>query len=468
MPDAESQPTGARSEPIRLRAAADALAAPFVCIHAPSEAGARMARGPLGIAVLHLVMAALVLLGLLVLPGLLVQAGEVPSHPSVVVFLNNHALQDAVSEVTIAWKAFAVSGRAGPLAALVAAFLVVGFAGSSALTLAQWPMIQAGGSRWAAVRGGFCAVAGSVWLVLAGLLAWDVLAVVLRELIMLVSGGGMLFDAYAFYPVLQVLSAMAGIALGLRWVGLAAMGTRSLQGTYETTLRCEQCGYDLRHLAESGRCTECGADLAISIEAGRARRPPPIETELSAWTVWSTTIAILRRPSTFYRALPMRTSEQAARRFAVCLYLAMGVGASVWLWAALLLISGGPTGSRAVVFPIAAGTGVALAAWGMHRGIAALAIGGAYLFKLFPEPQHARKLVLYEAAYVWSFCLFNGLMLTTFMLWDNWITQHLLGGRYPFHIPAEPLLVLTGNLLLVILGILRYRKIIPFVRFANF
>lgn len=462
MADAKPRLPGARSKPIRLRSAADALAAPFVCIFKPSEAGARMARGPLGIAVLHLVMAALVLLGLLVL------VGAVTSHPLLAVLLDNHPLEDAASDVSDAWEMLAVSGLTGPIRGLVTASLVFVFLGSTALTLAQWPMIQAGGSRWAAVRGGFCAVAGSAWLVVAGVFAWDVLAVALRGLIMLVSGGSTLFSSFPFYSALQVLSAMAGIALGLRWVGRAAVGTRVLQGTSETTLRCEQCGYDLRHLAESGRCTECGEDLAMSIEPGRARRSPPIETELSARTVWSTTIEILRRPSTFYRALPMRTSEQAARRFAVCLYVAMGVGASGWLWAALLLISGGPTGSRAVVFPIAAGAGVGLAAWGMHRGIAALAIGGAYLFKLFPEPQHARKLVLYEAAYVWSFCLFNGLLLTTFMLWNDWITQHVLGGRYPFHIPAEPLLMLSGNLLLVIVGVLRYRKIIPFVRFANF
>jgi len=112
----------------------------------------------------------------------------------------------------------------------------------------------------------------------------------------------------------------------------------------ETDILCEDCGYTLNGLPESGRCPECGKPMAESL--GTRRTGPPWEMPgvrpLRAFV--STTLQVLFRPTNFYRTLRTRPNFSAARSFALLHWLL----ASAMFAAAAYIHSGWYFGS---IFP---------------------------------------------------------------------------------------------------------------------
>ncbi|MCH7813744.1 MAG: hypothetical protein IID40_06950 [Planctomycetes bacterium] len=115
---------------------------------------------------------------------------------------------------------------------------------------------------------------------------------------------------------------------------------------------------------------------------------------------------------------------------------------------------------------------IPLVGWGVHRIIAALAISWWVACGLLADVGWARKVVAYEATYLWTFCGFSGLLFSSFAVLDdgNWISR-LIGSEFFSELlgmQAEPAVILLGNLALCVVWLWRYRLIIRVIRYNNF
>jgi hypothetical protein len=102
----------------------------------------------------------------------------------------------------------------------------------------------------------------------------------------------------------------------------------------ETDILCENCGYILNGLPESGNCPECGSPIELSI-AQRHRLPPlweqPAPSALARYL--RTTLEIIFRPTRFFRSTTSRGDLPAARRFAEIQWVLTSImlGIAGWL-----------------------------------------------------------------------------------------------------------------------------------------
>jgi hypothetical protein len=95
----------------------------------------------------------------------------------------------------------------------------------------------------------------------------------------------------------------------------------------ETEMLCETCGYRLTGLPEGGNCPECGRPIADSTWSN-PRRLPSWEAGRGLQTVadfFTTTAAVLFRPTHFYRQLLTRQDSPRAAVFAVIHFAAASV-----------------------------------------------------------------------------------------------------------------------------------------------
>src|SRR3954467_6090975 len=83
----------------------------------------------------------------------------------------------------------------------------------------------------------------------------------------------------------------------------------------ESDILCEQCGYTLNGLPESGQCPECAAPIAQST-TGDGRVLPPWEVRPSLRTFLATTAEVTFRPTRFYRTLATRQTSRLTQTFA--------------------------------------------------------------------------------------------------------------------------------------------------------
>jgi hypothetical protein len=85
----------------------------------------------------------------------------------------------------------------------------------------------------------------------------------------------------------------------------------------ETDILCENCGYTLNGLPDSGKCPECGSEIELSV-SHRLRTPPLWEAaDRPIWDrFFSTSARIIFRPKQFYRNMTSRGQIKPAIHFA--------------------------------------------------------------------------------------------------------------------------------------------------------
>jgi hypothetical protein len=279
-------------------------------------------------------------------------------------------------------------------------------------------------------------------------------------------------------PPPWALVIMPGIPLsGLltaAWVRSALQGAIPASTPPAAPPRCEGCGYDLTHRPTNGLCPECGLSMDSSL--GLSGRRPGSRWEISSSKrSWLRTIVdIIIDPRGFYSRLQLRTPVCPVQRFAGTQFALIGVGAWAWLVLVFYVSSRRLAGFGAVLFfPIAAALWAAFVGWGLHRLIGGLVFSDWLRKKALPDFSWARKVFLYESAYLWVFCLFNGLFFSSIFLsngpWLTNLTTRWLGHRlYVLGIPPEQFVTLTGNALLCLLWIRRYYVALATIRWSNF
>jgi hypothetical protein len=103
--------------------------------------------------------------------------------------------------------------------------------------------------------------------------------------------------------------------------------------------------------------------------------------------------------------------------------LTIGLGAAVWVF--ILMIALGAPGELIYFVPCGAAFVVPLVGWGLHRTIGALVASWWVARGMLPDARWAKKVIAYETAYLWVLCLYNGLFITSFVAYDDWISRSL-------------------------------------------
>jgi hypothetical protein len=272
-------------------------------------------------------------------------------------------------------------------------------------------------------------------------------------------------------PVVEFIVISTTLAALVAWTVGAARSARPPMPAAAIPPRCEMCGYDLTHVPDNGLCPECGLDASYSLRPGAARPGAAFDRAAGRAAWLESTQALLFNPTRFYRTLTLRDGCDRADRFALWHYVAIGLGAWSWMFICLGL-SSFVQDFEWLFLPVLVAFLALLAGWGTHRLVAAIVAAAWILRRELPSSNWLRKIIRCETAYLWAFCLFNGAAITFGMFWEDsplWrdfirrFLRDALGG-----LPPEPILILAGNGVLIVLWLWRYRLALHNSRWANF
>ena len=365
------------------------------------------------------------------------------------------------------WTAWTNQRGAGPY---LTAMLLAGvtFVGHIVLAWLYLPDVHEGGSVVRSFGRTFRGVVGSIGMLTAIVSAFGFVIVENNRV-------GMLYEIYGWGPYLMVAGfALAGVQIA--WIRRTCEGARRAADASELPPMCEDCGYDLTHRPESGRCTECGGDIRTSLTPGARRNAcawerSTIDAGVDPASGWLLCLggeasSLVLEPVRFYRGLAMRSDLPRAVSFARWQYVLMAGTAVVWA-----LVSGvclGFDGEDLLLMPTFVGVLTLSLGWLVHRTVAAIALSYCFVRGMLPDPRYARKVFAYETAFLWVFCLYNGFLVTTFLIWDMWMSDLLgFGIRWLGGMPPEVAAMFFGNGAIALGWLYRYRLIIPQVRWAN-
>ena len=193
----------------------------------------------------------------------------------------------------------------------------------------------------------------------------------------------------------------------------------------------------------------------------------------AAWL--ETAGTVLFAPRRFYDGLQLRSPGSTERGFAGWTYVLIGLGAFSWaavMFLAMGLIGRGPTYfyvELLFVFAVYAMT-AAIGCWLGHRVIAAVVVSWWLARGMLPDGRWAAKVIAYESTFLWVFCAYWGVLGSSFMLLEDWMTQTFGRGPgwLPLGMPVEVAVVLLGTLALGIVWLWRYRVARRAIQWNNF
>ena len=363
------------------------------------------------------------------------------------------------------WQEAHAGGAIGELELCFFVACALAFGAAVFSTWLLLPVVYGGGSGWAALRRTFRAVTsgfGVLWsltLLLGGLI---VLSNNLSE------SAGYAYSRELISPFFLAILFFGGAGSLVYWLSAAARGVAQTPSDEAQPPRCESCGYDLTELPMEARCPECGVDVAKSlVDTLRRGCAWQLSTDPASWLQSALKIAV--RPAEFYTRLRLRENVESGRRFARATYPLIGAGAAAWIFLMLAIIDSHP-GEEILYVPVVAVLVFALLAWIVHRFIGAMAASWWIVHGILPDSRWGETVIRYESAFLWAFCLFNGILLTSYFVFDTWISelQRAFGMSWLFGIPGEILAVLVLNASLCCLWLYRYHIAAKAVRWSNF
>jgi hypothetical protein len=269
--------------------------------------------------------------------------------------------------------------------------------------------------------------------------------------------------------IIVVIAFGAGIFFLLHCLGVAARGARGPAVNVHCDPRCEWCGYNLTHVPSTGKCTECGTDVALSLDPDLRRTGHPWENEGLIPGFVATSARILLEPTHFFRSLKLLGDERRATAFYRWHYALIAILSPIWMIACMLYLEEEFLDDELWLVAIVITQVIVLSGWGVHRFVGAIVFSSVLLRRALPEPERVRRVMAYETPYLWMFCLYNGGLITSFFVADDWMSQ-MVG---PVYYQVAPLLlefiaVFLGNCLIMLLWFWRYAIAIRAIRWSNF
>jgi len=263
---------------------------------------------------------------------------------------------------------------------------------------------------------------------------------------------------------------MGAFAFLVFWVSRSIGSLGDKVPAVEVPPRCEGCGYDLTHRPTSGLCPECGLSVESSLAPGVRRPGCRWENGKRGVLTWLSTVrGVIFTPSRFYGALRLRSPMDAPRAFTRWNYGLIGAG-TVPFAAALLMAS--RNADLLLSMTLFTMFLVLIVAWSLHRLFGALAMSLWVVEGTLPDYGWAGKVIAYESAYLWAFCLYNGVLSAALTVNDHWLTdwfEALTGLKYgPFGLMIEELAMLGPNAALLLLWPWRYYLADRAIRWNNY
>jgi hypothetical protein len=181
-------------------------------------------------------------------------------------------------------------------------------------------------------------------------------------------------------------------------------------------------------------------------------------------------------PREFYGKVRLRTPPARAEAFAVQNYVAIGVGAGLWvllMWWADASHVGSFASEWEEVLPLFLMfvLWMPLVCWFGHRLIGAIVATWWMARRALPDTCWAAKVLAYESAYLWVFCAFWGIFATTFVLAGKpWISDQF-GTEFffaVFRMPGEAVVLSGGTGLLALAWLWRYVVALRAIRWSNY
>ena len=400
-------------------------------------------------------------------------------YAGVLVFLMlcDETLRSTFGDAWRRWREISYQGWFGPAELTLVLVVLLGTLLVLFLGWLNLPLAHGTGSVWRSYKRSVRASA----TVLAPTLALTLASGVVFILLELLTGAYGL--PFWFEPAAALFIGVAGsLCLLAIWLHRAVRGLAEDAATPPLPPHCEGCGYDLTHRPEEGRCSECGLPLDASLDEQRSRPGSAWSRRQTKRNWWRELRDVLLRPTSFYRRLKLRTTHAAEIRFAARNYV-MIVGLA-WLWICAIgtweLLREEFFSPFDDILELAFDAIVVLSTvlcgvfgcWLAHRTLAALIVSWWLARRELPDFRWAAKVIAYESAYLWVFCLFWVAIFTSFIYGEMWVSA-LLGdpnGVFFFFIgmPAEAVLVLCGTFALAMLWLVRYHLAYRAIRWSNF
>lgn len=267
---------------------------------------------------------------------------------------------------------------------------------------------------------------------------------------------------------LAVVGIQLSIMAMLATISRAVRGASDVNYAPDPPPQCEGCGYDLTHRPASGVCPECGMPVDRSLVQGMGRRPAEFDRDPSLVEGISTSVDALFSPALFYRRLAMRLEPQRDANFRFRHHLAMFCCAIIWIVILISTSMHGSWGWDETAGMVAGSLAATIAGWLLLHALGAVACLIWVVRRTLPDLRRGVRVINFEVVFLWVFCLFNGMMITSFIWFDDWIGDLLGTFNRPTGMPHAFLVMLMANLALIIHWFVRLLRNGRAVQWANF
>jgi hypothetical protein len=328
------------------------------------------------------------------------------------------------------------------------------------------PSVHRGGSVWRSYARAFRGAAAGAGLLTGLTFAVGAIAVFLSN----ARDREIAAKRFSPPPVMLLSVGTGAFAFLTFWVSRAIGSLGDKTPAIEVPPRCEGCGYDLRHRPTDGRCPECGLSSDSSLVPGVRRPGSRWENERRGPLTWLSTVrCVVFTPSQFYGALKLRTPMDKPQAFARWNYGLIGAGSLPF--AAVLLMASRNADDLLSLALLTMFLSLIIA-WGLHHPLGALATSWWVMRGALPDYGWAGKVIAYESAYLWAFCLYNGVFSAAMTVNDRWLMDLFAGftglAYKPFGMLFEELVVIGGNAALLLLWLWRYHLAARAIRWSNY